>query len=104
MLILHTINNQEIALGGQTFKMGQPGCCGGSSVATSTFNQQVFYWFKSGKIYQKFYQLNANLTEEQIIERFLMHIFRFYSSRTENTLESSYSSTEKVRNVIKSFV
>ena len=33
------------------------------------FNQQVFIGLKAAKSTKEFYQLNANLTEEQIIER-----------------------------------
>lgn len=95
---------QEIALGGQTFKMGQPWVAvAGVQLQQALFNQQVFIGIKAAKSTKEFYQLNANLTEEQIIERVSNAYFQVFTAQEQkNTLESSYSSTEKVRNVIKS--
>ena len=95
---------QEIALGGQTFKMGQPWVAvAGVQLQQALFNQQVFIGLKAAKSTKEFYQLNANLTEEQIIERDSNAYFQVFTAQEQkNTLESSYSSTEKVRNVIKS--
>jgi outer membrane protein TolC len=95
---------QEIALGGQTFKMGQPWVAvAGVHLQQALFNQQVFIGLKAAKSTKEFYQLNANLTEEQIIERVSNAYFQVFTAQEQkNTLESSYSSTEKVRNVIKS--
>ena len=95
---------QEIALGGQTFKMGQPWVAvEGVQLQQALFNQQVFIGLKAAKSTKEFYQLNANLTEEQIIERVSNAYFQVFTAQEQkNTLESSYSSTEKVRNVIKS--
>ena len=95
---------QEIALGGQTFKMGQPWVAvAGVQLQQALFNQQVFIGLKAAKSTKEFYQLNANLTEEQIIERVSNAYFQVFTAQEQkNTLESSYSSTEKVRNIIKS--
>ena len=95
---------QEIALGGQTFKMGQPWVAvAGVQLQQALFNQQVFIGLKAAKSSKEFYQLNANLTEEQIIERVSNAYFQVFTAQEQkNTLESSYNSTEKVRNVIKS--
>ena len=95
---------QEIALAGQTFKMGQPWVAvAGVQLQQALFNQQVFIGLKAAKSTKEFYQLNANLTEEQIIERVSNAYFQVFTAQEQkNTLESSYSSTEKVRNVIKS--
>ena len=95
---------QKIALGGQTFKMGQPWVAvAGVHLQQALFNQQVFIGLKAAKSTKEFYQLNANLTEEQIIERVSNAYFQVFTAQEQkNTLESSYSSTEKVRNVIKS--
>ena len=91
---------QEIALGGQTFKMGQPWVAvAGVQLQQALFNQQVFIGLKAAKSTKEFYQLNA----EQIIERVSNAYFQVFTAQEQkNTLESSYSSTEKVRNVIKS--
>ena len=95
---------QEVSLAGQTFKMGQPWVAvAGVHLQQALFNQQVFIGLKAAKSTKEFYQLNANLTEEQIIERVSNAYFQVFTAQEQkNTLESSYSSTEKVRNVIKS--
>ena len=95
---------QEVSLARQTFKMGQPWVAvAGVQLQQALFNQQVFIGLKAAKSTKEFYQLNANLTEEQIIERVSNAYFQVFTAQEQkNTLESSYSSTEKVRNVIKS--
>lgn len=95
---------QEVSLAGQTFKMGQPWIAvAGVQVTQALFNQQVFVGLKAAKSTKEFYQLNADLTDEQIIERVSNAYFQVFTAQEKkSTLESSYASTEKVRNVIKS--
>ncbi len=95
---------QEIALAGQTFKMGQPWVAiAGVQVTQALFDQQVFIGLKAAKSTKEFYQLNADLTDEQIIERVSNAYFQVFTvQEKKSTLESSFASTEKVRNVIKS--
>lgn len=95
---------QEIALEGKTFKMGQPWVAiAGVQLQQALFNQQVFIGLKAAKSTKEFYQLNADLTDEQIIERVSNAYFQVFTvQQNQETLESSYGSTEKIRNVIKS--
>ncbi|SDF72217.1 type I secretion outer membrane protein, TolC family [Epilithonimonas hungarica] len=95
---------QEIALEGATIKMGQPwNVNAGVQVTQAVFNQQVFVGLKAAKSTKEFYQLNADLTDEQIIERVSNAYFQVFTAQEKkSTLESSFASTEKVRNVIKS--
>lgn len=95
---------QEVSLAGQTFKMGQPWVAvAGVQVTQALFNQQVFVGLKAAKSTKEFYQLNADLTDEQIIERVSNAYFQVFTAQEKKTtLESSFASTEKVRNVIKS--
>lgn len=95
---------QEIALEGATIKMGQPwNVNAGVQVTQALFNQQVFVGLKAAKSTKEFYQLNADLTDEQIIERVSNAYFQVFTAQEKkSTLESSFASTEKVRNVIKS--
>lgn len=103
---------QESALPGEFF--GAPGTVillpfgqkwsGGAGVqlSQSLFNQQVFVGLKAAKSTKEFYQLNAELTDEQIIERVANAYFQvFTAQQNRETLESSFESTEKVRDVIK---
>ncbi len=95
---------QEVSLDGRTIKMGQPWVAvAGVQVTQALFNQQVFIGLKAAKSTKEFYQLNAELTDEQIIERVSNAYFQVFTvEQNQQTLESSYASTEKVRNVIKS--
>ena len=58
---------------------------------------------KAAKSTKEFYQLNAQLTEDKIIERVSNAYFQVFTiQQKKGPLESSYSSTEKARNIIKS--
>ena len=74
---------QEIALGGQTFKMGQPWVAVAGVQLQQAFLINKFYWFKSCKIYQRILSIECKSYGRAIIERVSTHIFRFYCSRTE---------------------
>ena len=90
-------NIQLISLG-QTWNAG-----GGLQLSQAIFNQQVFVGLKAAKSTKEFYQLNAQLTEEQIIERVSNAYFQVFTiQQKKETLESSFTSTEKARNIIKS--
>lgn len=104
---------QKSALPGEIF--GAPGttilvpfgqkwiAVGGANLTQALFNQQVFVGLKAAKSTKEFYQLNAALTDEQIIERVSNAYFQVFTVKEKlATLESSYQSTEKARNIIKS--
>ncbi|MDN5578612.1 MAG: TolC family protein, partial [Chryseobacterium sp.] len=88
----------------QLITLGQKWNAGaGVQLSQALFNQQVFIGLKAAKSTKEFYQLNAQLTEEQIIERVSNAYFQVFTiQQKKETLESSYSSTEKARNIIKS--
>ncbi|WP_394367305.1 TolC family protein [Chryseobacterium manosquense] len=88
----------------QLITMGQKWNAGaGVQLSQALFNQQVFIGLKAAKSTKEFYQLNAQLTEEQIIERVSNAYFQVFTiQQKKETLENSYASTEKVRNIIKS--
>ncbi len=75
----------------------------GVQLQQAIFNQQVFIGLKAAKSTKEFYQLNADLTDEQIIERVSNAYFQVFTvEQNQETLQSSYASTEKARNIIKS--
>lgn len=88
----------------QMVAMGQKWIAGaGVQLQQALFNQQVFIGLKAAKSTKEFYQLNADLTDEQIIERVSNAYFQVFTvQQNQETLESSYASTEKVRDIIKS--
>lgn len=74
----------------------------GVSLTQTIFDQSVFTGLKAAKTTREFYQINATLTEEQVIERVANNYYQVYVQRQNlNVLDSNYVNTEKVRNIIK---
>jgi outer membrane protein TolC len=104
---------QKSALPGDMF--GQPGQVimvpfgqkWGSQVGVqlqqALFNQQVFIGLKAAKTTKEFYQINKQLTDEGLIENVSTAYYQVFTQKEKlKTLENSYQSTLKVRNIIKS--
>lgn len=87
-------------------QLGQPWTS--SAVVTlnqAIFDQRVFIGLKAAKSTREFYVLNAQLSNEQIIENVATAYYQvFVQEENLKTLNVSYANTEKVRNVIKSLV
>ena len=66
------------------------------------FNQSVFVGLKAAKTTKEFYVLNAQLTEEQIIEKVAEAYYQVYQSEQmlEN-LDENLKLTEQTKNIIK---
>lgn len=74
----------------------------GVSLTQTIFDQSVFTGLKAAKTTREFYQINEQLTEEQVIERVANNYYQVYVQRQNlNVLDSNYVNTEKVRNIIK---
>lgn len=75
----------------------------GVSLTQNIFDQTVFTGLKAAKTTREFYQINAELTEEQVIERVATAYYNVFVQKEQlETIDSSYIITEKSRNVIKS--
>jgi len=102
------IQESVLDFGGQTtiIKMGQPWTTNiTASVQQALFDQRVFTGLKAARSTREFYVLNAQLTNEQIIENVALAYYQvFVQEENLKTIEASYSNTEKVRNIIKSLV
>lgn len=103
---------QENVLPGEIF--GQPGTSvkvafGQKWTSTFTaqvnqtiFNQAVFTGLKAAKSTREFYQINAQLTEEQIIEKVATAYYQVYQAKQSlQNLESNLELTEKTVEIIK---
>lgn len=76
-----------------------------ATVNQALFDQRVFIGLKAAKSTREFYILNAQLTNEQIIENVATAYYQvFVQEENLRTIEASYTNTEKVRNIIKSLV
>ncbi|SFE45857.1 TolC family protein [Flavobacterium xueshanense] len=74
----------------------------GVSVTQALFDQSVFTGLKAAKSTREFYQINEQLTEEQVIERVANNYYQVYVQRQKLTvIDSTYKNTTKVRNIIK---
>lgn len=99
---------QETALdfGGQTqiISMGRPWqSTAAISLNQQIFNQAVFTGLKAAKTTREFYRINAQLTEEQVIEKVATTYYEVYKTKSQvETLDKTISNTTRVRDVIQS--
>lgn len=65
------------------------------------FDQSVFIGLKAAKSTKEFYEINDQLTEEQLIEKVANAYYQVYITRQNlKNLESNFESTTKVKNII----
>ena len=103
---------QETVLPGEVF--GMPGekmrvafgqrwiASANAQVTQVLFNQSVFTGLKAARSTKEFYQVNAQLTDEQIIERVANAYFQVYQAdQMLENLDSTLSITRETVNIIK---
>ena len=74
----------------------------GVSLSQVIFDQSVFTGLRAAKSTREFYQINNQLTEEQVIERVANNYYSVYVQRERLTLlDSNYVNTSKVRDIVK---
>lgn len=74
----------------------------GVNLTQNLFDQSVFTGLKAARTTREFYQINAELTEEQVIERVANNYYQVYVQRQQlAVIDSTYSNTAKVRDIIK---
>ncbi|HLV51437.1 MAG TPA: TolC family protein [Flavobacterium sp.] len=73
------------------------------SLSQQLFNQAVFTGLKAAKTTREFYKINAQLTEEQVIEKVATSYYEVYKTKSQlTTIESTIENTTRVRDVIES--
>ncbi len=73
----------------------------GVNLNQTLFDQSVFTGLKAAKTTREFYQINAQLTEEQVIERVANGYYQVFVTREQvKILNSNLENTNKVRNII----
>jgi outer membrane protein len=73
----------------------------GVSLTQNLFDQSVFVGLKAAKTTKEFYQLNAQLTEEQVLEKVATAYYQVLVQRQQiTTTDSNIHTTQKVRSVI----
>lgn len=74
----------------------------GVNLTQNLFDQSVFTGLKAARTTREFYQINAELTEEQVIERVANNYYQVYVQRQQlAVIDSTYNNTAKVRDIIK---
>lgn len=72
------------------------------SLTQAIFDQSVFTGLKAAKSTREFYQINNQLTEEQVIERVANNYYSVFVQKERLTLlDSNYVNTTKVRDIVK---
>ncbi|GAA4325680.1 TolC family protein [Flaviaesturariibacter amylovorans] len=75
----------------------------GLSVQQNLFNKSVFTGLKAARTSREFYQLNAQLTEEQIIEQVATTYYQVLVQRQQvSVVDSSIANTQRVQGVLAS--
>ncbi|WP_293890190.1 TolC family protein, partial [Flavobacterium sp.] len=74
----------------------------GVSLTQPIFDKSVFTGLKAAQTSREFYQINDQLTEEQVIERVANNYYQVYVLRQKLiVIDSNYSNTNKVKNIIR---
>ncbi|MBP4141337.1 TolC family protein [Flavobacterium sp. I-SCBP12n] len=74
----------------------------GVSLTQAIFDQSVFTGLKAAKSTREFYQINNQLTEEQVIERVANNYYQVYVQRQKLiVIDSTFKNTTKVKDIIK---
>ncbi|PZX93862.1 TolC family protein [Flavobacterium aquariorum] len=74
----------------------------GVSLSQTIFDQSVFTGLRAAQTTREFYQINNQLTEEQVIEKVANNYYSVYVQRERLALlDSNYVNTSKVRDIVK---
>ena len=74
----------------------------GVSLNQALFDQSVFTGLKAAKSTREFYQINAQLTEEQVIERVANAYYQVYVQQQKLiVVDNNLKNTNKVKDIIK---
>lgn len=88
----------------QIISMGRPWqSTANVSLNQQLFNMAVFTGLKAAKSTREFYQINAELTEEQVIEKVANSYYEVYKTKSQiETIDKTIENTTRVRDVISS--
>ena len=74
----------------------------GITLNQAIYDQSVFIGLKAAKTTREFYQINAQLTEEQVIEKVANAYYQVYVTRQNlAVLDNNLKNTNKVKDIIK---
>lgn len=74
----------------------------GVNLNQAIFDMSVFTGLKAAKSTREFYQINAQLTEEEVIERVANNYYQVFVYQQQlEVIESNFANTSKIRDIIK---
>lgn len=97
------LNAVNFGAGTQLLAFGQKwSSTAGVNLEQAIFDQAVFTGLKAARSTREFYQINAQLTEEDVIERVANNYYQVFVQRQQlAVIDSTYANTTKVRNIIQ---
>jgi outer membrane protein len=92
----------QLVFGDQAFQLGRKwNDNAGVQVTQQLFNQTVFTGLQAAKASESYYSLNANLTEEQIIEQVANNYYQVLVSRQQlNVIDTNIKNVKVVEKII----
>jgi outer membrane protein len=103
ILQLNPINFTGAPGGTQLIALGQKwNSTAGVNLNQAIFDMAVFTGLKAARSTREFYQINAALTEEQVIERVANNYYQVFVQRQQlAVIDSNFVNTSKIRDIIK---
>jgi len=92
----------QLIVGNQSFQMGRNwNVNGGIQLSQQLFNQQVFTGLQAAKKSEKYYNLSADYTEEQVIEMVANNYYQVLVSRQQlNVIDTNIKNIKVVEKII----
>lgn len=92
----------KLVFAGQSVTIGQPwDSYVGAQLNQQVFNQQVFTGLKAAKTTSEFYELSADLTEEQVIERVATNYYQVLVNREQlNVIDTNLKNVKVIHKIV----
>jgi len=92
----------QLVVGDQSFQLGRSwDANAGIQLNQQIFNQQVFTGLKAARTSESYYNMNANLTEEQIIEQVANNYYQVLVNRQQlNVIDTNIKNVKVIENII----
>src|SRR5690606_33741002 len=92
----------KLVFAGQSVTIGQPwDSHAGVQLSQQVFNQQVFTGLKAAKTTSEFYELSANLTEEQVIEQVATSYYQVLVNREQlNVIDTNLKNVRVIQGIV----
>ena len=92
----------QLVFGDQAFQLGRKwNSNAGVQLSQQLFNQQVFTGLKAARTSESYYKLNADLTEEQVIEQVANNYYQVLVSRQQlNVIDTNIKNVRVVEKII----